>query len=827
VLGHYLKAALGDLSRNWLQAAVSLGGLAVAFAAAILLGLYVRQELGFDRFLPDVGWLYRVSQVLTPPGGGVSVEADATRSDVAAEVRRSFPEVEAVTRLSPDAPVFRRGRIEGVEDGFLWADPNVFDLLRLPVVAGDLRTALARPDGLVLTRSLARKYFGEDAPLGKTLSVNLAPPPRLVRDPQLFAALNQAHAMTVTAVIEDLPWATHLRIDALGSGLAAYSGLSRPPSPYGQDTYTYLRLRPGASPQRLGQSLADLAVRRFPPLPMHDRMVLKLTAVRQIHLTPHRFMTTASMKPAGSPQAVTAAALIAGLIVAVAAANFVMLLMARAARRTTEIGVRKALGAGRGHLKLQFLGESVLQVALAMLVAAALVEIAAPTFGRLIGRDLGFHDLSDPAPALVIAVAALLIGLLAGAFPALVLSRLKPALALRGGVAAGGATGTHQALVVAQFAVVIALVVAASTIALQTRFVLGRALQLQTSDAVWIDEGCTPALRDPIAALPGVSKAACSSVMALESNAGAPVSAHRPGQPPGSFEIAPLDFGFFELYGVRPLAGRLFSRGRGRDVAPAGADGNPDMIVNDTAARRLGFRSAAEAVGQPVVWSRAAFPRPGPPILPPAPSRIVGVVPDFSLGSARMPIEPMIYYVEPAQNNLLNVRLTGRDVGGTLAAMDGIRRAVGGTRPLKITFVGRAVRELYADVTAEGALITVFAGVAALIASLGLFALASFAAERRVKEIGVRKAMGASAGSVARLLVAEFTAPVLVANLIAWPLAWWAMQRWLQGFAYRVDLPAWLFVSASALAVLIAWATVGTQVFAAARLRPATALRYE
>jgi len=295
--------------------------------------------------------------------------------------------------------------------------------------------------------------------------------------------------------------------------------------------------------------------------------------------------------------------------------------------------------------------------------------------------------------------------------------------------------------------------------------------------------------------------------------------------------MAPVDVGFLELHGLKPLAGRFFSRARGEDVVldrpGAGPEQQPSVVLNESAARLLGYARPADAVGEAIKWMRWSAAA-NPAVLPVArASRIVGVTRDFTMGSIRTAIEPSIYYVDPPGSRIVVAKLDGAALPDTLNAMDALWRRTGHDRPLDYLFESARVQALYQDVITQGTAIAVCAGLAVVIACLGLFALAAFVTERRTKEIGVRKAAGASTGDIVRLLLWQFTRPVLWASLIAWPAAFLVMDWWLRGFAYRVDLPPWLFLGGAAAAALIAWATVSAQSWRAARARPATALRYE
>jgi putative ABC transport system permease protein len=829
VLKSYASAAFRNLTRNWLYAAVTIGGLAIGFAAAILIGLFVRDEFSYDRWIPGHERLFQVFQTLTPPGGGEPLDEGGTRGDVAAALKLDFPQIEAIARMVREQPILKRGQVEAVEPDFYWADPNLLDLLRLPVVAGDIGGALQSPDGIVLTRTLARRYFGRDAPLGGILLVNPA------AGPPAPAALNQPHPMRVMAVIQDLPSNTHLKVAAIASGLAVFSPLAGMDqghaNPMEGSVYTYARLQPGASAEALRADLPAFVARRIPSGPlMGSSLALHLAPLASIHLAAHLNEVQWVMKPGGDRKLIVAVTIVGVMIVLVGGINFVTLVTARSARRAVEVGVRKASGAGRRDLVIQFIGEAVLQVALAMLAATALAELTLPALNSALQRTIQFDYLHDPTLTLALLAATLVLGVAAGAYPALVLSSFRPATALKGGPnQAGGSRTVRQILVVLQFAVLIGLILATVTLYRQTTFALRARLQVDSDHTLWINEPCNSGFIARVRSVPGVRTAVCSSSIPLE-NGGAPTAAFGQRGRTESIQMAPADFGFLDFYGLKPLAGRFLDAKRGEDarLLQPGVQGNPSVVLNQAAVRRLGFASPEVAVGRTVSWRRLVMAPDAPPVLlPPEPSTVVGVAPDFSLGSVRSAVEPMIFYVDPSLLFTANVRLTGRDIPHTLRALDRLWKTMGQPRPMRRKFVEQAMEDLYRDIIAEETVMAICAGLAVFIACLGLFALAAFTAEQRTKEIGVRKAMGASTIDILRLLIWQFTQPVLWANLIAWPLAWWAMDHWLHGFAYRVDLPPWLFLAATALALLIAWATVSVHAWLVARAKPVTALRYE
>jgi putative ABC transport system permease protein len=519
------------------------------------------------------------------------------------------------------------------------------------------------------------------------------------------------------------------------------------------------------------------------------------------------------------------------LVVLIAAINFVTLMTARAARRAVEVGVRKALGARRRDLIVQFMGEALIYVAVAMTVAVVLAELLLPSLSAFLQRRLVFDYAGDPSLLGCIVGAALLTALLAGVYPALVLSSFRPATALKGSVASSpGSAAARQTLVVAQFAIVIGLILVTATIYRQTRFALHDALRLDTSQVVMIETPCQSAFRRELPTLPGVKDVSCGSYSAI-SVGFSKNEVVMPDNTMRTVTMGPVDVGFLELHGLKPLAGRFFTRARGEDVVLDRSDPAPELqptvVLNEGAAKLLGYARPADAVGKTIKWMRWSAAT-NPNDLPaPRPSQIVGVTHDFTIGSIRTASTPTIYYVDPAYSRFVLAKLDGASLPETMKAIDDLWRRTGHDRPLSYVFEDARVQGLYRDVITQGVAIAICAGLAVVIACLGLFALAAFVTERRTKEIGVRKAAGASTGDIVRLLLWQFTRPVLWASLIAWPAAFFAMDWWLHGFAYRVDLPPWLFLGGAAAAALIAWATVSAQSWRAARARPATALRYE
>ncbi len=832
MFGNYLAAALGNLGRNKLYAAISILGLAVAFTAAILITQFVRGEFSYDHWLPGYQQVYKITDRFVQPGQDPGPDNDATQAAIAGQLRTVLPRV-ITARLMESLPPVRHRLSEAgaTERNFAWVDPSIFKVFPLPALAGDPATALDQPDTVAITRSMARKYFGRDLPIGEVLQVQTTD--------QAAGAKPQTpgtptwHALRVTAVLKDLPSNTNLTTEVYASGKGSYTTLSQfeTHSSLGNiGTYTFVRLAPGQTPAQLQRAL-DVAGKPenalFSSFVPGGKFSFHAVPLGEAHLTPVG-LTSPVAKPVGSAGVAYEIAGVGALIVLVAAINFVTLMTARAGRRGVEVGVRKAAGAGQGDLMIQFMGEALIQVAIAAILAIALAELLIKPFSAFVQRDLSLNFLTDPLLLLGLIGSALVIGLLASVYPALVLSSFRPATALKGGViqTTGSALG-RQALVVIQFAILVGLIVTTATMYRQTMFALAEGVGGPDSKLiVGVFTPCDNAFPEEVRHLPGVAAAACSSLNALNTPQAKNITAVQlGGGRKESFSVAPLDFGFFEVYGIHPLAGRLFMPDHGEDrvLEQQDAKVQPTVVINQTAARTLGFPNPKDALGKTLIWDR--FIKPGLDVN--APSRIIGVVPDMPM-TVRTATDPTFYFIVPnKQLNLLSIKMTGKDVPGTLKAVAQVWKKTGQGQPLSQIFLSQMRLNLNLDLVIQGVTIAICALLAVLIACLGLFALSAYTTERRTKEIGIRKVMGASTSDVVKLLVWQFTIPVLWAIAIAVPVGFWAMDNWLRHFIYHVQLSPWSFVLAAVGALVIAWATVSWQSYLVARAKPAGALRYE
>ncbi|HTV80023.1 MAG TPA: FtsX-like permease family protein [Steroidobacteraceae bacterium] len=796
-----LAAALRHLARNKLYTAISVFGLSIGLCTALLAALVVHNELSHDHFIPGYDRIYMVVTAITPPRQA-TIYKGSTNSFVGPQLARNFSEIQSMTRLMVGYAHLSHGNVDAHELSYL-ADPNAFQVLPLPVIAGDLKSALFRPNTVVLTRTMARKYFGRDAPIGESLLMK-------------FDGHPETAALTVTAVIEDLPpHGTHLESGIFISAVAHWTELYRQDhilgneagkSDVGIGTATYLKLVPHASPQRLLQAAPEMASILWRRPPEGWTLALKLVRMDRFDATPYLtpgFATRLSM-----------ITIVGFGILLVACVNFVNLLTARSARRAQEVSLRKLAGAQRRSLVLQFLAESIAYVAAAAVVAVAITELLLPRVNAFLTTGATFRYWHDPALLGAVVLAALLLGTLAGAYPAFVLSGFRPLRVLTGeNLHSRGAGTMRQLLVTGQFSILIGLIVAAAVVYQQRQFATQEALRVDTDQMLLIRSPCGAGFTSALRALQGVRGVACSSsnlvnhdginVWLLKDRLGVPQLMYR-------IVVQPS---LFDLYAIKPTAGRT-----------SGSADGIYYVLNETGARHLGFARAAAAVGYEAPEYKADYDS-----TPRRNESVIGVVPDFSFDSVEHRIEAQEFVVrsEDAGFDLINVKLTGRQIPETLGAIDRLWEATGMTTPISRFFLDEHIQTLYIAMLREAQLFGVFAIVAVMLACLGLLGLAASISERRTREIGIRKALGANTGDILRLLLRQFARPVLWANLIAWPATAYAMHRWLEGFAYHVDLSLWLFPLAATLALVIALLAVTTQSILVARARPVDALRYE
>jgi len=812
MLRNWITVCLRNSARHRLYAAINILGLAVGLAAALVIGVFVRHELSFDAFHPNADRIHKVYQVQYIPGRHPDISP--VLSLPWGPLLREVPEVEAAVQFTAARDVVQvKG--ESAYQWFTMTGPDFFRLFAVEVLAGDPVAALSEPYGVVLSRSEARKLFGTEDAVGRTLELGsggVAKVGAVVGDPpRNTEVLSNAYISLSTP----LPWAARLRED------------------WGQNSFeTYVLTRAGADPAALRDVIQATASRVYPdyrpPGTGAFSFQVETVPLRQVHLRPDVTWQ------ATSPDVLTAFTGLGVVLLLVASINFVNLSTARATLRAREVALRKTLGAGRMSLVAQFLGESVLLTLAAGVVAIALVELALPAFMDALGVRLDEGHTGLGRLTAIGVPLALAVGVAGGLYPALFLSRFRPAETLRGGGAAVGAGRLRALLVVLQFAVAIALAVSTWVILDQTRFAQTARIGFDRENVVLVrgvghdTEARWQGLRDRLKQEPGVVSAAGAAWIPTDPSQSTSNYVVLDGPRAGeelTFRTERSDFDYLKTIGVRLLAGRLFDAAREADrvVADAGGDApqgraGASMVVSMSLVEQVGWGTAEQALGRTMTLGRGD----GSVVL-----TVIGVVEDVQFSSVRQPKVPTVFVAYPEDASLLVVRVAGGALPAVLDRIDALWRETYPRRPVNRQFLDDQIELLYATERRQAKVLGVFAGLAIIVACLGLFGLAAFQAERRTKEIGVRKILGASVPAIVRLLVWQFSRPVLMANLIAWPVAWFLMDRWLSGYALRIDLGPMPFLAAGAGAVLIAWITVAGQAAGVARRKPVAALRYE
>jgi putative ABC transport system permease protein len=826
---NYLTVGFRALTKNRTYAFINIFGLALGLAACLLLLLYVRYETSYDEWLPDAERVYQVQAVNTDPETGEVSVSQFTHGVITESLAKDFPQIEAIARADYRQPVFLRNGEPGYADVY-YASPGFFEILQLPFVAGNRATALGSADSIVLSRTEAMRRFGSTNVVGRSIT-------------QLRG--DEKAELRVTGVFEDIPRNSHLELDLVGRISAA----QEEECGWGCiNGFVYLKLRPGASAEDIQRALPAWEKRNIPTRMVGamrtsegDAFDWRLVNLKDVHLSEAEGELE---RPGNDPRTIVTFAVVAVLILAMAAVNFVNLATARASQRAREVALRKVLGARRQQLVVQFLAESMLLTTVAMVTALALVELLLPLFADFLNADFKLSYFGEDGIFLPALAMLLIVGLAGGLYPAFYLSRYQPAAVLKANRSSSEPLGTgrlRNALVVAQFAVSIGLIVCTAIVWAQTEYA-------RSADPGYRREGLiqvgnmnraamvplAETLMREIEKVNGVvSVAATSIVPATDTtmNTGVQVDGRAEPVTIGNYSITP---NFFESMGAELLAGRALSRRYANDngwtpyepeeaVAPAEralVARGLNIVVNRLAAEQMGFRTPQAAVGKTV---RLDFYADEIGLLP---ATIVGVVENSRFRSLREKFEAQIFYDRGIYSDLM-VRYDAKDPEAVRHAVGEVWKRLAPAVPYEGEYADQRLAELYETDRARGQIFAAFALLAIVIACLGLFGLAAFTAERRTKEIGIRKVFGARVRDIVQLLAWQFSKPVVIANLIAWPVAWWVMRDWLNGFDARIDLGPGPFLLAGLLALVIAIGTIAGHAVKVARANPIHALRYE
>ena len=792
MLRNHFKTALRNLWRNPLYSLLNIGGLAVGIACCLLIALYVHDEWSYDRHFRHAADIFRVVEKQKQPDGLFDVAV--TPGPLAPTLETDFPEVVETGRIGRWSGVIKYGKRTFGENRIFYADNGLLRMFDFPLTLGNVATALTRPDELLMTETTARRYFGNDwrqnpGVVGTVLR------------------LNNERNYRVVGVLKDVPANSHLQFDVLLS-LRNVELFDESMYGWGNNNYhTYVQLRPGTHTAAFDEKLKNQYIRYNP----NTATTLSLQPLTAIHLYSN-FAFDTDWNQHGSIFYVRLLGTVGLIVLLIAGVNFINLSTARSARRAREVGVRKTVGARRWHLVLQFLGESYLLTGLAVAVALQFATILMPFFNQVSGKSLTLDYAAWPF-WLSLGTLTVWVGGLAGLFPAFLLSSFQPAKVLKGALSATAGRTMRQALVVGQFALSVALIVCTIVIYDQLRYLQVKSLGFDQSRLLYVRMGGDlkiKADRFKQELLKQSSIEAAAATTATLVDVGNESTIEWEGQrPKDEFLITQVnvDPDFLSTVGMKLAQGSNF---RQKSVA----DTNWTYLINETAARRMGYTNQTATGKRVKFWG--------------ASGTIAGVVRDFHFRPLNVPIQPFIFRYAPGEFYFqMLVKTRPGQTQAAIRRIDQLYKQYEKEAPLQYGFVDQELDRQYRAEQRSGQIVLYFSALAILISCLGLFGLAAFTAEQRTKEIGIRKVLGASAGSIVALLSKEFLKLVLIAIFIASPLAWYAMNRWLQDFAYRIDIGWWVFVLAGLLAVGTALLTVSFQSLKAALMNPVKSLRTE
>lgn len=830
---NYLTVGFRSLVKNRAYALINILGLAIGMAACLMILMFVRYEFSYDKWLPGHENVYQFQSWYSDPETGREDKLQMAPYIAGQRLAKDFPQIEQQVYAFQAEPVLiERDEAVTLEE-FVFTEGNLLKMLPLPILRGS-RAALDRPGTAALSRAEAVRRFGTEDAVGKTLSV---------------ISRGRNFEFRIAAVFADLPRNSHFRAYTIARVSFADYNADTPDalSCWGcQSGYVYVRLKPGSDPHAIQSQLQAWEKRNIPDedagearFNAGDAQDFRLVRLDRIHLGEAQ---RATITPGNDRRTIITFAVIALLILGMAVVNFTNLATARASQRAREVALRKVLGASRQQLIVQFVGESLIVATVSMMVALALVELLTPAFAAFLEADLRVTYLGADGIALPILVLVGLVGVLGGLYPAFFLSRFQPASVLKANKSAAETPGTgrlRQALVVGQFAVSIGLIICTAVIYAQTVYARTVDPGYRRENILQLDElsryqliGKSEQIVNAVARVPGVEAVGRTGIGVATRNSST-TGVLVPGRTePVWIGIYSVDPGFKTAMGLELVAGRWFAADREiddfsppypRDEAAerALAARGAHIVVNELAAKRLGFADPAAVVGKQF---RAGFVDVSAGMVP---VTVIGVVKDARFRSLRDPLDPIMFTssrIGPHTNMIVRYR------GDPAAVREGVRqawRSIVTDVPFKAAFSETIVEELYDAEEARATIFAAFAVLAVIVGCLGLFGLAAFTAERRTKEIGIRKVLGARTRDIVGLLVWQFTRPVIVANLLAWPVAWWLMRDWLNGFDMRIGLGPAPFALAGGLAFAIAIATIAGHAMRVASAPPIHALRDE
>jgi putative ABC transport system permease protein len=801
---NYLKIAVRNIKKYPSYSFINITGLAIGMTCVILILLFIQDELSYDRFHEKADRIYRVVDSFDIPGG---FERDFafTSAPFAPTLKQDFPEVEDAVRLLARRHMVTYADKKYFEDFLFYADASVFNIFTFPLIAGNPKTALAASNTIVISESIALKYFGKDDAMNKTLNIN-----------------DQDYL--ITGIMKNLPKNSHFYAQLFAS-IKTFEKDPELQKLYFQtwarhEFYTYLLLHEGSSSEDL-QAMFPAFIKKYAAQEIETilggGLSSRLQPLKSIHLHSHLQM---EINPNGDIKYVAIFSVIALFILLIACVNFINLATARSVNRSKEVGLRKVVGARRHQLIQQFLGESLFLTLFAFILALILIAIVLPLFNSLTGKEIEMNYLTNFILLGSTGLLLVFVGLISGSYPAFFVSRYQPANVLKKTVnIRSGKSYLRKGLVIFQFTLSIILFIATAVVLDQLDFLRNRKLGFNKEHVVVV-----PIRSNSIRNNAEAIKAELmqnSNIISGTITIGVPGGivagdaiklVTEEGKKTLTLRMIYTDHDYVKTMGMEIVEGRDFTKDMSTDASEA-------FLINEAAVRELQLENPLETQ---VEWGGSDYDygieKKG---------RVIGVVKDFQFQSLRDAISPLIIHVWSQNTFVFALRIQPDDIPGTLAFIENKWKDLDPAHPFEYSFMDETFDRIYRSEEQLSNIFSVFSMLAIVIAALGLFGLALFMVEQRTKEIGVRKVLGASIGNIFVLLFKEFALLVLLANLFAWPIAFVLMHKWLQNFAYRVSMELWIFILAAALAFVIALLTISFQAVKATLVNPVESLRYE
>jgi putative ABC transport system permease protein len=805
---NYFKIVFRNAKKHPMYVLINLIGLAIGMAVSILILLYVQFELSYDKYHPDADRIFRVSRSWNNPDGQTSLHLGQTAPPFGPLLKSDFPEdVEISARLLNSNPLIKSGGNSFEEDRFFFADSEAFDLFSWEMVEGEGSSALIEADGIVLSESTAKRYFGNGNAVGKELLANLG---------------GQELTFQVRGVMKDMPENSHFHVDFLASMVPVvqfFGGLESFMTNFGSNSFsTFIKLRDGLDYKTFEAKLPTLIDRHMGAsqagIPASKGTRLNLWPIGDVHLYSN---LDSEIEPNGNIDYVYIYLAVAFFILLIACINFMNLSTARSSLRSMEVGLRKVMGADRGLLVKQFLGESFVMTFFSMILALIVVYLFLPTFADFTERPLSLNFIQNPQYLLLIFGIIAFVGLISGSYPALFLSGFVPAKVLKGAFKAGKVHERFRSvLVIGQFAISVILIVAVFVVVNQLNFMQSKDLGFKKEDIVVLPTSAQITdnfriFKDRLENHPGIQSVTASSRVPsgrlLDSQDGTAEVNGEMSQI--TVRIADIQVGhnFLETYGIPLVAGRNF------DFTLA-SDSTQAFVLNETAVKQLGWSSPEEAIGKQFNYAdRRGF--------------VTGVMKDFHFESLHQPIVPIVFYIPQNRISQVSVRIDADQRDQVLAYLKDEWAEARPDFPFEPTLIEDRFNRQYEAENRVKTIFTFFSVLTIFISILGLLGLVTFATEQRTREIGIRKVMGAETGNILILLGKDFLKLVAIGFLIAVPISWFGMSSWLEDFAYKIGVSWTVFLWAGLLAGTIAALTVTSQTIRAAWANPVKSIKSE